>query len=339
MKRKIYLILLLILFFFVFDRGAALIFREINFSFYSNTTLKKNIFGKSEVMKKGFYDSLIFGTSRTLNSIHPLYLHKYLGFKAYKVAKQDRYPEYYYLLYKRFKDSFGKPKYLFYGVDYFMFKMRTSKIPLMSVSKKKKKIRKINFKKLLKRNPGALNYISILYRSKNKIDKTFDDILYKLSLDWDSSDVKNLNSAGISNYKGKKTVIASEFRTKPNSWEKSFYTNSDNGEGESLKLLFDELERDGVKVFLIGIPDFIGTYETNVQKDLFTTDMRSLIKSRRGFWFLDYNHLDKFDLNNGDNFKDGRYGHENSHLSYYGSIPFNKMLADDIAKIIKSAGD
>ena len=106
-----------------------------------------------------------------------------------------------------------------------------------------------------------------------------------------------------------------------------------------MKLLFDELERDGVKVFLIGIPDFIGTYETNVQKDLFTTDMRSLIKSRRGFWFLDYNHPDKFDLNNGDNFKDGRYGHENSHLSYYGSIPFNKMLADDIAKIIKSAGD
>lgn len=335
MKRKIYLIILLLSFFFIFDRSAAILFREASYSFYSNTKTKKNIFGKREVIKKGFYDTLIFGTSRTLNAVHSMYLYKYLGLKAYKVAKQDRYPEYYFRLYKKFRDSFGKPGYLFYGVDYFMFELRTSEFALMTVHKKKRRIRKINFKKVVNKNSRFLSSVSMLYRIKKKIDKTLEDTLYKMSLDWDSLDNKHTNVIGISNYLGKKMVIGSEFRTKPDSWEKFPYINSDNGEGPFLKRLFDELERDGVKVFLIGIPDYIGTYKSNIQKDKFVRDISNLIKNRKGFWLLNYNHPDHFNMENGDFFKDGAYGVKNSHLSYYGSIPFNKMLSEDIGRIIK----
>lgn len=335
MKRKIFLIVLLVSFFFIFDRGAALLFREASYSFYSNTKIKKSVFGKREVIKEGFYDSIIFGTSRTLNAVHPFYLYKYLGLKAYKVAKQDRYPEYYFHLYKKFRDSFGKPGYLFYGVDYFMFDMRTSHFPLMTVYKKKRNLRKINLKKVTNKNSRFLSSVSMLYRIKKKIDKTIADVLYKFSLEWDLPEKEQTNITGISNYLGKKMVISTEFRTRPDSWEKFPYTNSDNGEGPFLKRLFDELEKDGVKVFLIGIPDYIGTYESNIQKDKFVSDINNLIKNRNGFWFLNYNHPDHFDMENGDFFKDGQYGEKNSHLSYFGSIPFNKMLSEDIGRIIK----
>ena len=84
MKRKIYLILLLVFFFFLFDRGGAWLFRELNFSFYSETKVQRSIFGKSRVIKKGFYDTMIFGTSRTKDAIHPLYLNQFLGLRAFK---------------------------------------------------------------------------------------------------------------------------------------------------------------------------------------------------------------------------------------------------------------
>ena len=88
---------------------------------------------------------------------------------------------------------------------------------------------------------------------------------------------------------------------------------------------------------MIGIPDYIGTYESNIHKDKFTRDIRNLINNRKEFWFLNYNHPEHFDLENGDYFKDGKYGLMNSHLSYYGSIPFNKILSEDIGRIIKGA--
>jgi len=335
MKRKIYLILLFLIFLFLFDRGAALIFRELNFSFYSHTSVKKSVFGKREVIKKNYYDSVIFGTSRTISAIHPLYLYRHLGIKAYNAAKHDRYPEYYYLMYKRFKSSYGKPKFLFYGIDYFIFKARTSKIALMSVLKKKRKVRRINFSRTTNDSSVELGRFSWLFRIKNKIDKTLNDFLVKLSLDWDMYEGIHLNAAGISTYTGMKAVIKPEFRKKPGTWKTFPYSTHENGEGRSLIRLIDELERDGVKVFLVGIPDYIGTYESNVQKDFFINDIRGLIRDRKDIWFLNYNTPDRFDISNPGYFKDGGYGMENSHMSYDGSIPFNKMLAVDVRKCLE----
>lgn len=338
MKRKLYLFILLMLFLFIFDRSSAFLLRELNFSFYSNAKLKKNVFGKPEVMKKGFYDALIFGTSRTLSAIHPVYIYQYLGLKAYNVAKQDRYPEYYYNFYKRFRKNFGKPDYLFYGVDYFMFKAHTSKIALMSVSKRKRRVRRIDLSKAMNRESVFFSRISLLFRMKKKFDKTFEDVIYLLSLEYDIAENTGTNIAGISTHTGVKMVISPEHRYKPESWEKFNYINSSHGEGEFLKKLFDELENDRVQVFLIGIPDYIGTFESNVQKKFFSDDILSLIKGRKDFWFLDYNHPEKFDIHNPEFFKNGRYGLENSHMSYYGSIPFNKILTDDVRRIIAESG-
>ncbi len=336
MKRKLFLIFLLAVFFFLFDRGGVMLFREASFSFYSNVKIKKSVFGKREVIKKDFYDTLIFGSSRTIAAIHPLYLFNHLGLKAYTSAKNDRYPHYFYLLYKLFKKQFGKPEYLIYGVDYFMFTLKTSKFLLISASRKKRKIKKIDLSKRPEKDAGFLKEISLLLRWKKKLDKTVEDVLYKYSLDMDRPDKNSTNAAGISNFTGNKTTLELNPDNRPATWEKFPYLDSDNGEGKYLKKLFDELETDGVIVFLVGIPDYIGTYESTSEKDRFEKDMQSLINGRKKFRFLNYNHPDKFDLHNRRFYKNGRYGHNNSHLSYYGSIPLNEILSRDIKKTISN---
>ena len=101
-KRRLYLGFLLFLFFFLFDKGSALLVRELNFCFYKTVNLKKNPKGIMKVVKKGYFDSMVFGSSRTYLGILPVYLHKYGGFKAYTEAKPDRYPRYFYLFYKNY---------------------------------------------------------------------------------------------------------------------------------------------------------------------------------------------------------------------------------------------
>lgn len=330
-----YLAILLALFFLLFDRGAALLFREINYSLYSNVNIRKSIFGKKEIIKKDFYDALIFGSSRTAAGIHPLHLYDHLGLKAYRMAKSDRYPHYFYLAYRNFKKQYGKPKYLIYGMDYFMFDMKTSKFLLVSASMKRRKIKKIDIFKRPPEDHSLMGEVSLMFRWKKKLDRTVSDILYKYSLELDSPGGSGVNAAGISRFTGNMTTLKPASLIRPEKWNKKTYVNSSNGEGEYLVRLFDELEKDGVFVFLVDIPDFIGTYESKSEKDLYLKDLRTLIRGRENFYLLQYNHPEKFDLSNPRYFKDGEYGEENSHLSHFGSIPFNRMLSEDLKRYIK----
>lgn len=334
MKRRIYLFLLLIFFFFVFDRSGALLFRELNYSFYSKTKIKRSIFGKSKIIKKGFYDTMIFGTSRSKDAIHPLYLNQSLGLRAFKESKPSRYPRYFYHFYRKFRSVFGKPVYLFYGIDYFIFNLKTSDLHMMMLNKKRK-VRKIDYKKIVKKNSSPLAGMSLLYAAKKKIDNTVSDVIYKISIDLEPGD-RAANVLGIEKYTGKKRTLGDKDARKPVNWDKFEYVNSDHGEGKYLKLLFDELEKDGVMVFLIGIPDFIGTYQSNYNQDRYENDVRSLMKGRKNFWFLNYDRPEKFDLDNRKYFTNGGWGQFNSHMSYFGAIPLNKLLAEDVGKIIST---
>jgi len=333
MRRKLYLVLLFLAFFFIFDRAASLIFRELNYSFYSRTELKKNIFGKMRVIKKGYYDMMIFGTSRTMDSIHPVYLLDSLGIRAYKEAKPSRYPRYYYNFYRNFRSVYGKPKYLIYGIDYFIFNLATSDIHLLTVTKKKKKMKRLRLNKIRNGDSRFLNDASVTFRLKKKIDRTLSDLLYKLSLEWDSPDSQN-NVAGINQYTGRRRVLRQEFRVKPSNWDTFAYRDSLHGEGKYLKLLFDELENDGVMVILVGIPDYIGTFESNFEQEKFEGDITALIRGRSDFRFLNYNDPDKFDLSNPEYFTNGGYGEFNSHMSYYGALKFNEILCRDLRAIM-----
>ena len=80
--------------------------------------------------------------------------------------------------------------------------------------------------------------------------------------------------------------------------------------------------------------NYIGTYDSNFQMGEYSDDLNSMINGRENFWFLNYDHPDKFDLNNPDYFTNGGYGVFNSHMSYFGAACFDKILSNDIGTII-----
>ncbi len=308
---------------------------EFHHSLNSDTNLKKNAFGKFKVVEKGFYDAMIFGSSRTYSSIHPFHLFNEMKLKSYKEARRGRYPKYFYYFYINFRDIFGKPKYLLYGIDYFMFKKRTSGVHLRTVLKKNRKLKKIRFEKFVNKSSKILSNFSLLFRIKDELDQTLSNLIFMLSLKMDDPHARAVNSTGIGTYTGARRKLKAKLKYVPDKWGKEPYVNSKHGEGKFLRKLFNELEKDGVTVVLVSIPDFIGTQRTNYQQDKFMNDMKNLIKGRENFYILNYNTPEKFDLNNLRNFKDGRYGSGNSHMSYWGGVDFNRALAKDLTELFR----
>jgi len=129
-------------------------------------------------------------------------------------------------------------------------------------------------------------------------------------------------------------TIPIRLQIEPLKWKKHEYEKYPGYEGEYFNLLFDKLLEDNVMVFIVIIPDFINVYKTNYERDIFLNDIKSLFKTYPNVRVLNYNSPDKFDLSNTRYFRDGKFGKANSHLSYYGAEIFNKMLCNDIEKLI-----
>jgi hypothetical protein len=103
-------------------------------------------------------------------------------------------------------------------------------------------------------------------------------------------------------------------------------------EGLYFKKLLDELERDHVTVILVALPDYFGSFKTNLQRHDFALHLRQLTQEYENLFFYNYNRPRKFPLSNTEYFNDGGYGETNSHLSQKGAKVFNKLLIKDIKK-------
>ncbi|HSP06354.1 MAG TPA: hypothetical protein VLR94_04215, partial [Acidobacteriota bacterium] len=112
------------------------------------------------------------------------------------------------------------------------------------------------------------------------------------------------------------------------------YTPYPGEEGKYLDALLQSLHRDRVKVFLVILPEFIGTYETNFERDKFTAEIARVASGYDDVQVLNYNSPDRFPLNKPRYFIDGGYGNMNSHLSNNGSRVFDFMLAADLKRIL-----
>ncbi len=329
-KTKIFFLIILSLILFVlFDRAAYIIFKNISFGFYNKTRQTSvNLNLKKEEIE--FYDTLIMGSSRTRRAIHPLYLKKYLGLKALKISEPGRYLRYNYTYYTIYRKKYKVPKYLFYGIDYFIFKKYSNQgkmINILSYFEKQPEIdMKLNFKLF---NP--ISNPSMLFKEKENIDIFINDFIDHLS----KLHVKDKKGPLISEYIGKKRSIKKKLLIEPRHWRKSEFARYPGLEGKFLDLLLDKLEKDKVKVFLVIIPDFIGVYRTNFEQKLFSEEIISISKKYSNIMILDYNSPEKFGLSNTRLFKDGNYGNGVSHLSYYGAEILNKMICDDIKEVIE----
>ena len=88
-------------------------------------------------------------------------------------------------------------------------------------------------------------------------------------------------------------------------------------------------------MFLVNIPEYINTYHTNFEREKYQADITSLAAEYHNVVFLNFNSKEAFDLSNPAYFRDGKYGHWNSHVSIYGAYYLSKKLANSLKKYIQ----
>jgi hypothetical protein len=272
-------------------------------------------------LPKNTYNTLIMGSSRTFRGIHPYYIYKRLKQRAFKIAKAKISVKFNYYFYKEYIKYAGVPKVIIYGLDYFIFTKRSAENFLRFIGVED--IRKNNY------NNGIL----LLLSNKEKIDTFFNNMLDTLNRIYTSnSGVPGANEIQsidpFIGYGGGLTLN----KLKPPRFKTFHYTSFPGEEGVYFTKLLKECEADGVEVILVFLPDYIGTYESNVEGNAFKKDIQRLTRFYKNVFIYDYNDPKVFPLRNPDYFLDGGYGKTNSHLSREGARVFNRMLVKDLKK-------
>jgi hypothetical protein len=136
----------------------------------------------------------------------------------------------------------------------------------------------------------------------------------------------------IQNYTGL-TLKDKELVTEPpRRFRRQFFPSFPGKEGRYFMKLLAELERDGVTIVLVALPDYFGSFKTNFQRDKFIRHLKQLGWKFKNLYVYNYNRPKRFPLDNPDYFNDGGYGKTNSHLSQKGAKLFNEILVKDLRK-------
>lgn len=334
-KRKQYLLggLAFLVLVLIFDRGLFFLMRKLEAGTYKKQSLKQVFFQRRDFNKqflelpRGTYNTLIMGSSRTHRGIHPFYIYKRLKQKAFKIAKAKIRLKFNYYFYKEYKKYAGVPKVVIYGLDYFMFKLKSHKYFIEAVAGEE-----------VEQEPYK-NGPLLLVSNKPDLNTFIDNYLERID-----NDLEALAETGggkpafklIDPFTGyRKTDPSLLVRKKKRRFKRFDYQSYPGEEGLYFTKLLEEWQNDGVTVILVFLPDYIGTYNSNHQLDLFKTNIRELTASYSNVFIYDYNRPDKFDLENPAYFLDGGYGKTNSHLSLTGARVFNRMLLKDIRELYR----
>lgn len=314
---------LFILFLFLFDRGLFVLISTLKTNIY-----KKNKFEKrfENYLKENHFSTLIFGTSRTYEGIHPYYFKREIGQEAFKESFQGKGPKYFYYFYQLYKKYAGVPKVVVYGVDYFIYNI-TSDSRWLS-----------RFKNII---PGeSIDYFSptlLLVKYKKIIDEFFNNLLIILKEKYNPDDSENSYDDFIrmQEYTGAINPDKSPVAKRPNKYIRQFFFHFPGKEGHYFEKLLEEMDKDGVKVILVGLPDYYGTYKTNFERRDFANELKRWEQKYKNVYFYNYNRTRRFPLQKKSYFLDGAFGLTNSHLSKIGARVFNKMLMQDLRKFYK----
>lgn len=314
---------LFILFLFLFDRGL----------FFLISTLKTNVYKKNKFEKRfenylteNHFSTLIFGTSRTYEGIHPYYFETEIGQKALKESFQGKGPKYYYYFYQLYKKYAGIPKVVVYGVDYFIYNITSDERWLS------------RFKNIIpKKNIDYFSPALLLVKYKKTIDEFFNNLLILLKKKDDPDDCENSYDDFIrmQEYTGVILPGKGPVANRPDNYNKQSFFRFPGKEGRYFEKLLEEMDKDGVKVVLVGLPDYYGTYKTNFERKDFALELKRWEQRYKNVYFYNYNRILRFPLEKRVYFLDGAYGLTNSHLSKIGAEVFNKMLTEDLRKLYR----
>jgi len=312
-----------VFFLFLFDR---LLFMAINKGeslFYSGAQFPSLQEKFSPINNKDKYRILILGSSRTYDGIHPWYICKEFGVRAFKEAFVGKGPKYNYFFYQEYKKFMGVPRVVIYGLDFFLFNIVSERHWLKRFSAELVDVR------YFKRG------ISLLLTNKPQIDKFSNTFFNSLKKNpWGEPNfLIERDAAQMEAYRG---VVSPGIidAVEPPRFRKVRFFSYPGQEGEYFIRLLDELRRDQVTVLMVSLPEYIGTYWTNRNHRKFLRTFRRIDRAYDNVHFFDYNDPDIFDLANTEYFIDGGYGKTNSHLSRAGSEIFNRLLLRDLRRFI-----
>ncbi len=314
---------LFILFLFLFDRALFFLISTLETNVY-----KKNKFEKrfENYLKENHFSTLIFGTSRTYEGIHPYYFETEIGQKAFKESFQGKGPEYFYYFYQLYKKYAGTPKLVVYGVDYFIYNI-TSDPRWMA--------RFINI--IPKKNIDYFSPALLLVKYKKTIDEFFNNLLILLKEKDNPDDTENSYDDFIrmQEYTGAMIPGKGPVAKRPYTYTRQFFFRFPGKEGHYFEKLLEEMDKDDVKVILVALPDYYGTFKTNFERKDFALELKRWGWKYKNVFFYNYNRPYEFPLNKEVYFLDGAYGLTNSHLSKIGAEVFNKMLIEDLRKFYR----
>lgn len=326
--KKAYLVLLVIFFFFLFDRLLFLALRETMYQFYRQNPFEKDVFGRLKFLNKDTYDTLIMGSSRAEYGIHPIYLYKKLGIKAVSFAGKARYPRFFYEFYRYYRRRYGKPHLIIYGTDYFMFGRKTDDAQLAGIIGDDRRIRRLDPSGLNNPRFPVLSRISLLFRVKEHLDVFFTDVTDYLS--FHLSDLRGRREAGvppgISTFRGWPGRIDIHKPSRLKNSGRMPFAPFPGEEGAYFLRLLDLCRRDRVKVILVSLPDYIQAYNTNFEHERYRRELEKIAGRYINVQFWDFDSPGKFAQENPEDFLDGKDGEWNSHLSIHGAYIFNQML-------------
>lgn len=308
---------------FLFDRLLFIVVQRGEDSFYMHYSPYSLSDKFSTITKKNEYQALIFGTSRTYDAIHPWYIRKHLGSKAFKEAFVGKGPMYNYYFYQEYKKTMGVPRVVLYGVDYFLFNVTTERHWMQ------------RFDKTVVASLYYKQGISMLLANKAGIDSFSNTVLNN----WLKAPDHNRNLLierdifQMESYRGRNSLGDLDTQEPPQ-YDKFFFFSYPGQEGIYFYRLLEELSRDKVTVLLVSLPEYVGTYRSNKSHRIFQRAFKLFQRKFANVHFLNYNRFTTFDLANTDFFIDGGYGKTNSHLSRTGAEIFNLMLIADLRRYL-----
>lgn len=316
-------LLLLLVFLFLLDRGLFFLSRKAQDYVHSGIALSR----KFEIPNPADRKILILGTSRTYEGIHPMHLRRALGMDVYKESYIAKGPAYNYYFYQHYRRAIGIPKMAIYGIDYFIFTLHSNE-RLLRI-----------FPETAQAELPYKRGWSLLMANRGELGELVNDALTELdsALGARNVQVNDTMPDKMDIYHGTQSdgslsvVAPAHYKPVP-------YTPYPGEEGLYLDALFKLFQADKVKVALVILPEFIGTYRTNSERGKLMDDLKQLASRYDNIRILNYNSPDRFPLNKPRYFIDGGYGKMNSHLSMNGSRVFDAILAPDLKKILDGDG-
>ncbi|MCP4215203.1 MAG: hypothetical protein GY765_11125, partial [bacterium] len=136
----------------------------------------------------------------------------------------------------------------------------------------------------------------------------------------------------VREYKGSSLANQNLFSQKVRNFQLQGFPPSPGEEGEYFEKLLKQFAMDKVKVVFVVLPDYIGSFHTNHQRERFMIHLKRFRKKLGNISIYNYNRRKRFPLRETDYFLDGGWGHSNSHLSDIGAREFNRLLVKDLAK-------